>query len=88
MTFTIYCKENKDAIKVNNTACFAPLKKSVMKHLKVQPRECCLFMLLFPVNAGRIHSATVKTANVIKSTLNVEWAERGITKGKEVGNSY
>ncbi|XP_016385754.1 kinesin-like protein KIF2C [Sinocyclocheilus rhinocerous] len=33
---------------------------------------------------GRIHSATVKTANVTKSTVNVEWAEKGITKGKEV----
>ncbi|KAI2667687.1 Kinesin-like protein KIF2C [Labeo rohita] len=41
-------------------------------------------MPLFPVNAGRIHSATVKTVNVTKSTVNVEWAEKGITKGKEV----
>lgn len=33
---------------------------------------------------GRIHSAIVKTANVSKSTVNVEWAEHGMTKGKEV----
>uniref|UniRef100_A0A8C1LWW9 Kinesin-like protein n=1 Tax=Cyprinus carpio TaxID=7962 RepID=A0A8C1LWW9_CYPCA len=33
---------------------------------------------------GRIHSATVKTANATKSTVNVEWTEKGITKGKEV----
>ncbi|KAK7159368.1 hypothetical protein R3I94_005637 [Phoxinus phoxinus] len=33
---------------------------------------------------GRIHSATVKTVNVTKATVNVEWAEKGITKGKEV----
>ncbi|KAK9979244.1 hypothetical protein ABG768_012684 [Culter alburnus] len=33
---------------------------------------------------GRIHSATVKTVNVTKSTVNVEWAEKGMTKGKEV----
>lgn len=84
MTSTIYCKENRNAIKVNNTACFAPLKKSFMNDLKVQPRECCLFMPLFPINAGRIHSATVKTANATKSTVNVEWTEKGITKGKEV----
>uniref|UniRef100_A0A8C1F2Q7 Kinesin-like protein n=1 Tax=Cyprinus carpio carpio TaxID=630221 RepID=A0A8C1F2Q7_CYPCA len=32
---------------------------------------------------GRIHSATVKTANATKSTVNVEWTEKGITKGKE-----
>uniref|UniRef100_A0A672MSN4 Kinesin-like protein n=1 Tax=Sinocyclocheilus grahami TaxID=75366 RepID=A0A672MSN4_SINGR len=37
---------------------------------------------------GRIHSATVKTANVTKSTVNVEWAEKGITKGKEVGTEF
>uniref|UniRef100_A0A672MTH6 Kinesin-like protein n=1 Tax=Sinocyclocheilus grahami TaxID=75366 RepID=A0A672MTH6_SINGR len=76
----MYCKENRDAIKVNNNACF----QSVMNDLKVQPRECCLFA----VNAGRIHSATVKTANVTKSTVNVEWAEKGITKGKEVGTEF
>uniref|UniRef100_A0A673FYL6 Kinesin-like protein n=1 Tax=Sinocyclocheilus rhinocerous TaxID=307959 RepID=A0A673FYL6_9TELE len=33
---------------------------------------------------GRIHSATVKTVNATKSTVNVEWAEKGMTKGKEV----
>lgn len=33
---------------------------------------------------GRIHSATVKTVNVTKATVNVEWAEKGMTKGKEV----
>ncbi|XP_077087726.1 kinesin-like protein KIF2C isoform X1 [Siphateles boraxobius] len=33
---------------------------------------------------GRIHSATVKTANTTKATVNVEWAEKGMTKGKEV----
>lgn len=48
-------------------------------------KRMLLFMPLFPVNAGRIHSATVKTVNVTKSTVNVEWAEKGITKGKEVG---
>uniref|UniRef100_A0A673FU45 Kinesin-like protein n=1 Tax=Sinocyclocheilus rhinocerous TaxID=307959 RepID=A0A673FU45_9TELE len=58
--------------------------KSVSNYLKVKPRECCLFMPLFSVNAGRIHSATVKTVNATKSTVNVEWAEKGMTKGKEV----
>ncbi|XP_016358359.1 kinesin-like protein KIF2C isoform X2 [Sinocyclocheilus anshuiensis] len=33
---------------------------------------------------GRIHSATVKTVSATKSTVNVEWAEKGMTKGKEV----
>ncbi|XP_055057769.1 kinesin-like protein KIF2C isoform X2 [Misgurnus anguillicaudatus] len=33
---------------------------------------------------GRIHSATVKTADVTKSAVNVEWFEGGMTKGKEV----
>ncbi|KAG1934735.1 kinesin-like protein KIF2C isoform X2 [Pimephales promelas] len=33
---------------------------------------------------GRIHSATVKTVNITKATINVEWAEKGMTKGKEV----
>lgn len=42
-------------------------------------------MALFPINAGRVHSATVKTVNVIKATVHVEWTEKGITKGKEVG---
>lgn len=53
-----------------------------MNYLKVQ---MLLFMALFPINAGRIHSATVKTVNVTKATVNVEWAEKGMTKGKEVG---
>uniref|UniRef100_A0A673G3U1 Kinesin-like protein n=1 Tax=Sinocyclocheilus rhinocerous TaxID=307959 RepID=A0A673G3U1_9TELE len=60
--------------------------KSVSNYLKVKPRECCLFMPLFSVNAGRIHSATVKTVNATKSTVNVEWAEKGMTKGKEVAS--
>uniref|UniRef100_A0A9R1SL32 Kinesin-like protein n=2 Tax=Cyprinus carpio TaxID=7962 RepID=A0A9R1SL32_CYPCA len=33
---------------------------------------------------GRIHSATVKTVSATKCTVNVEWAEKGMTKGKEV----
>lgn len=33
---------------------------------------------------GRIHSATVKTVDVTKSAVNVEWFEGGMTKGKEV----
>ncbi|XP_051556833.1 kinesin-like protein KIF2C [Myxocyprinus asiaticus] len=33
---------------------------------------------------GRIHSATVKTVNLAKSTVNVEWTEKGMAKGKEV----
>uniref|UniRef100_A0A8C2PQU9 Kinesin-like protein n=2 Tax=Cyprinus carpio TaxID=7962 RepID=A0A8C2PQU9_CYPCA len=35
---------------------------------------------------GRIHSATVKTVSATKCTVNVEWAEKGMTKGKEVGH--
>uniref|UniRef100_A0A672PEK4 Kinesin-like protein n=1 Tax=Sinocyclocheilus grahami TaxID=75366 RepID=A0A672PEK4_SINGR len=73
--------EIKDAIKVNNTACFAQLMKSVNNYLKVKPRECCF---VYATVSGRIHSATVKTANATKSTVNVEWAEKGMTKGKEV----
>lgn len=53
-----------------------------MNYLKV---KMLLFMALFSINAGRIHSATVKTVNVTKATVNVEWAEKGMTKGKEVG---
>jgi len=68
----------KDVIKVNNTF-FAPMMK-----VKVQLRKCCLWHC-FPINAGRIHSATVKTVNITKATINVEWAEKGMTKGKEVG---
>ncbi|XP_051555134.1 kinesin-like protein KIF2C isoform X3 [Myxocyprinus asiaticus] len=33
---------------------------------------------------GRIHSATVKTVNLVKSTVSVEWTENGMSKGKEV----
>ncbi|CAM4590971.1 unnamed protein product [Leuciscus chuanchicus] len=33
---------------------------------------------------GRIHSASVKTVNVTKATVSVEWAEKDMTKGKEV----
>ncbi|XP_056600503.1 kinesin-like protein KIF2C [Triplophysa dalaica] len=33
---------------------------------------------------GRIHSATVKNTSVTKSSVSVEWAENGLTKGKEV----
>uniref|UniRef100_A0A8C1XIS7 Kinesin-like protein n=1 Tax=Cyprinus carpio TaxID=7962 RepID=A0A8C1XIS7_CYPCA len=36
---------------------------------------------------GRIHSATVKTVSATKCTVNVEWAEKGMTKGKEVAGS-
>ncbi|XP_066537383.1 kinesin-like protein KIF2C isoform X2 [Hoplias malabaricus] len=33
---------------------------------------------------GRVHSATVKTANAAKSTVHVEWTEKNMTKGKEI----
>lgn len=41
--------------------------------------------MLFVYATGRIHSATVKTVSATKCTVNVEWAEKGMTKGKEVG---
>ncbi|XP_060787304.1 kinesin-like protein KIF2C [Neoarius graeffei] len=33
---------------------------------------------------GRVHSATVKSVSVAKATVNVEWNEKGATKGKEI----
>lgn len=37
---------------------------------------------------GRVHSATVTSADDVKSTAMVEWYERKICRGKEVSGSY
>lgn len=37
---------------------------------------------------GRVHSATVTSANGEKSTAMVEWYERKICRGKEVGGNW
>ncbi|XP_072543041.1 kinesin-like protein KIF2C isoform X2 [Salminus brasiliensis] len=36
---------------------------------------------------GRVHSATVKTVNPVKSTVHVEWSEEDKTKAKEIDMS-
>lgn len=52
--------------------------------------ESCLSRLLVGLSVqisrsdGRVHSATVKSADAIKSTVMVEWYERKICRGKEV----
>ena len=42
--------------------------------------------LVFSYFIGLIHSANVRTVNLEKSCVSVEWAEGGATKGKEVGS--
>ena len=36
------------------------------------------------VTPGRVHLATVKSADAVKSSVMVEWHERNICRGKEV----
>lgn len=43
-----------------------------------------LRLFVFTANPGRVHSATVKSTDAIKSTVMVEWYERNICRGKEV----
>lgn len=43
----------------------------------------CLFMR----EKGRVHLATVKSVDAVKSTAMVEWHERNICRGKEVRKS-
>lgn len=45
----------------------------------VQLTVCCL-----ACKSGRVHLASVKSVDTVKSTVMVEWHERNICRGKEV----
>lgn len=47
---------------------------------------CCVANKVF-VTPGRVHLATVKSVDTVKSTVMVEWQERNICRGKEVSQS-
>ena len=45
---------------------------------------CLVFLYIYFIYSGRIHSAVISGLNKESRSVTVEWYEKGETKGKEV----